>query len=598
MTNKNEKSYIYFVIKCNVNHSVTLKKQIIKSSIMIVLISLFCFSVKAQNSIKNYFSAPVKIPIYLSGTFGELRNNHFHTGIDIKTQEKTRFPVYAVNDGYVSRINISESGYGLAIYLNHPEEKSSVYGHLSKLSPELSKYAKENQYKKRSFRVNLFPPKDKFPVKKGEIIAYTGDSGSSGGPHLHFEIRNTKTEHPLNPLEYIPCIKDNIAPKIQSIAIYPLSSDANVSGKIIPQQLTTVFYNNTYHLKGNPVIKAYGEIGVGIKAIDYVNGSWNKCGIYETKLFVDDTLIYDLCLSELSFDKGRYINSFIDYSWYIKHYQRIQKSWKEPGNMLDNYKLLKNNGKISLRDGKTHKIKYEITDAYGNTSNIGFLIEPHKIPVTHPTPQGIKISWDNSFSIKEKDLTANFKKGTFYTDVNIICKEKEKISSKYAPVYELGSKYIPVQIYYQLCIKPERLPQRLQSKAIIVSVDPSSGHHQSLGGSYSENMVKTSARQLGYFTIDVDTIPPTIIPLNIKNKKTLINHLRVSFKINDKLSGIKNYSGIIDGKWVLFEYDLKKQRITYTFDAKRMTFGKTHNILLTVSDYKDNVATYEASFYR
>jgi len=268
--------------------------------------------------------------------------------------------------------------------------------------------------------------------------------------------------------------------------------------------------------------------------------------------------------------------------------------------MLNNYKQLKNNGIISLRDGKIHRFRYEIKDAHGNTSKLSFRIQSNKILVTHqhPVSQGIKISWNYPFSLKGKGLTADFKKGTFYTDVHIYCREKENMLSKYAPVYELGSRYIPIQNYYQLSIKPEHLPERLQSKAIIVAIDPSSGRHQSLGGSYSKNLVKTSAKQFGYFTIDVDTIPPTITPLNIKNKKTLINHLRVSFKISDKLSGIKSYTGIIDNQWVLFEYDLKKQRITYTFDPKRMTFGKRHNIRLTVSDYKDNIATYEASFYK
>ena len=598
MTNKNEKSHTCFTIPCNVNYPETIRKQTIKSSILIIFISLFCFSVQSQNPKKNYFSAPVKIPIYLSGTFGELRSNHFHTGIDIKTQGKTGFPVYAVENGYVSRINISPSGYGLALYINHPNGKSSVYGHLSKLSPTLTKYAKENQYKKKSFQVNLFPSKDKFPVKKGEIIAYTGNSGSSGGPHIHFEIRNTKTEHPVNPLLYIPEIKDNIAPKIQSIAVYPLSYDSNVSGKITPQQWTAVFYNNTYHLKGNTVIQAYGEIGIGIQALDYLNGSWSKCGIYETKLFDDDTLVYDFCVSELNFNKGRYINSHIDYAWYRRHYVRIQKSWKEPGNMLDNYKQLKNNGKLSLRDGKIHKIRYEIKDTYGNTSSLDFSIQSHRIPVTYPDSQRLNVAWDQPFLLKEKGLTADFEKETFYTNIQINCREKENMSSKFAAVYELGSKYIPIQNYYQLSIKPENLPKRLQSKAIIVAIDPASGHHQSLGGKYSDGLVKTLARQFGYFTIDADTVPPSIIPLNIKNKKTLINNLRISFKISDKLSGIKSYTGIIDGKWVLFEYDLKKQRITYTFDPEKMTFGKTHHINLTISDYKDNLATYEASFYR
>ncbi len=242
------------------------------------LFTLFLFfSITTSYAQNEYYSSPVKIPILLSGNFAELRSNHFHSGIDIKTQGVTGFPIYSVADGFVSRIVVSPTGYGNALYINHPNGTTTVYGHLQSFRDDIAEYVKENQYLQKSFKVDLKVLPGEFQIKKDDIIAKSGNSGSSGGPHLHFEIRDTKSENPLNPLKYNFDIKDTIPPKILSLMITPLSDDSYVIDDTRKRRFPIVFYNGKYHIKNNPAVPVYGEIGFAIETNDYLNGSWNKC---------------------------------------------------------------------------------------------------------------------------------------------------------------------------------------------------------------------------------------------------------------------------------------------------------------------------------
>lgn len=232
----------------------------------LLFLLLFSSLLRAQEA---YYTDPLKIPLLLSGSFAELRSNHFHSGIDIKTQGVTGLPVYAVADGAVSRIVVSPTGYGNALYIDHPNGTTSVYGHLLRFSPEIQNYVKDKQYEKQSFKVDLKVPSYLFKVKKDEEIAKSGNSGSSGGPHLHFEIRDTKSEEPLNPLEYGFSVVDNTPPKIFSLLVVPLSDTSTVNQQRTEKSYPVVFYDGKYHLKNNPIIPAYGEIGFAIQANDY-----------------------------------------------------------------------------------------------------------------------------------------------------------------------------------------------------------------------------------------------------------------------------------------------------------------------------------------
>ena len=566
--------------------------------LLILLLIIFDQKIYSQTANPDYYSPPLKIPLFLAGNFGELRTNHFHTGIDIKTQGRSGLSVYAAAEGDISRISISPSGYGLALYIDHSNGTTTVYGHLSRLRDDLARYAKSIQYEKKSFRVNIFVPKGKFHVEKGELVAFSGNTGSSGGPHLHFEIRNTQTEHPENPLFYNLGIKDDLAPKIISVMIYPLSEGSQVAGNIIPQRIETVFYNGTYHLKGNPTISVFGKIGFSIQTRDFLNGSINKCGIYEVTLKADDHPVYIFRMDQLNFDETRYANSLMDYSYFRKYHRKMQKSWVEPGNELHNYPLLINRGLVNFDDSKIHKIKYIVKDAYGNCSQLGFSVISEQIDVKWPVPKGIAIQCNQPFYLRKEGIEADFKEGTFYSDFWMDFQSTASNNLFFSPVYQLHHDNMPVQKYYALKIKPDKLPERLRDKALIAIIDEKSGHKWAAGGNYENGWITTEVRRLGRFAVTVDTVAPVITPLNIQNRKTLLDKRKISFKITDNFSGIDNFTGTIDGKWVLFEYDSKHNLIEYYFDSEKMTLGKNHHLELEVSDVKENKKVYDADFYR
>ena len=546
----------------------------------------------------DYYSSPVKIPILLSGNFGELRSNHFHSGIDIKTEGKTGLPVYAAAEGNVSRINISSNGFGLALYIDHPNGTTTVYGHLENLRDDMARYAKSVQYMKESFSIDISVPQGMFHVKKGELVAYSGNSGSSGGPHLHFEVRTKDNQHPINPLLYNFKVQDAIAPQMQSVMLYPLSDDAHVSGKTYSQRVETVYYDGAYHLKGNPVLNVYGDLGFGLQTLDYLDGSWSKCGVYEITLSVDGKIVYSFKMDELDFDETRYLNSHIDYGHLAKYGRRLHKSWVEPGNHLSNYTTLSNQGKVRLDDGKTHTINYLIKDVKGNDSKLEFKVSSKQMAVSKSKKTGIPIRYNSTNNIEKKGMKASFKTGTFYSDFSLEYEEKPANTGLYSSIYKLHNKEVPAHQYFDLKLEASKLPIHLREKALIALVDERTGKTSALGGNYEDGWVDAKIRQLGSFAIAIDTIAPTITPINIKSKITLTNNSKVSFKIRDDFSGIASYQGKIDGHWVLFEYDAKNNLLEYYFDKEHLELNKKHQLILVVTDAKNNQSTYEANFYR
>ncbi|WP_430972860.1 M23 family metallopeptidase [Sunxiuqinia rutila] len=568
------------------------------STRFLILFLLLSNLIYAQAPAPEDFHTPVSIPIKLSGNFGELRSNHFHSGIDIKTEGKTGLPIYAAADGEVSRIKISPSGFGLALYLDHPNGKTTVYAHLLSFRDDIQAYAKKIQYERESFAVDLAVPQGTFQVKKGELIAHSGNSGSSGGPHLHFEIRDTESQKPQNPLLYKFPVIDDMKPKILAVAIYPLSEDAHVYGKPDSRLIETVYYDGAYHLKGNPTIPVYGKVGFGLQTLDYLNGSWSKCGVYEISLSVDQQPIYSFRLDEFSFDETRYLNSHIDYAHYRQHARRIQRNWVEQGNKLSNYPTLENQGIVNLSDGQSHQINYVVKDVYGNKSTLAFRVKSRASALDKPEKNGPLISFDEETIFEKPGVEAHFTAGTFYSDFNLEYANKPANNLYYSPLHKLHNDRLPVHHSYLLKIKADELPDSLQSKSLIAVIDEKSGKKWSLGGAYKDGWVTARIRQMGTFAISVDTVAPTIRPLSIQGRKSLTEKNRIRFKISDDFSGIDSYRGEIDGQWVLFEYDAKNSLITYSFDKDRFQFGKQHQLNLTVTDNKGNATKYEATFYR
>lgn len=541
------------------------------------------------------FASPVNIPIVLNGNFGELRSNHFHAGIDIKTNGRTGLPIFSIDDAYVSRIVVAPTGYGRAIYLNHPSGYTSVYAHLEAFAPAIEEWVRAQQYEKEQFKVNLFPPSTLFEIKKGQEIALSGNSGSSAGPHLHFELRKTATENPVNPLFFNFQIEDKVKPVVEHLFIYPVGDSSHVEGKTTGRmQIPLVFYGGSYHLKGMQSIGLYGKTGFGVDAIDYIDNNWIKCGIYQLEYWVDNQLINAFELDELSYSTMRYLNSHIDYAAWVEQRRRIHKTYIDPGNQLDIYRQTYNGGLFNFDDGERHKVQIILYDVSMNASTVEFYVESTR-PLKHPAPTGTRFSYYTSNHFETDDIRLNLPVNALYTDIDFQYQKGLVPEGALSALHRVHNSATALHLPAELSIKAENIPGHLESKVLIASFDIPTKKYSSWGGEFEEGWVKTSTRNFGDVCIVADTIAPQVRSLSIKNN-TLLESDRIRFKIDDELSGISTYQGTIDGHWVLFEYDAKRDLLFYQFDEKIMK-GKNHKLRLVVVDEKENTNTFSASFY-
>ena len=568
----------------------------ILNTFLLITIGLSLFSQSPVKIDPHYYAVPVKIPVFLAGNFAELRPNHFHGGIDIKTQGRTGLEVDAAADGYISRITISPTGYGRALYIDHPNGTTTVYGHLESFASQIDEYIRNIQYEKETFAIDQVVPHGLLPVKKGELIAKSGNAGSSVGPHLHFEIRRTKEEIMLNPLMFNMPVKDKLKPTIQALMVYPVTDESSVMGKQTPQKFEIIKSVNGYQLKLNQPISVFGKIGFGIQSVDVLDGSPNKCGIYSIKLSVDGQLIYSFTLDDVPLNETKYVNSQMDYALAMRSGLRLYKTWMEPGNKLQIYDIVEKRGIIDATDGQLHQVKYEIADVYGNTTSLAFKIQSKEFKVTPLPAKGELFKYNHHNEIKDDGIRFSVPEGALYSDVDFQYSRKPALAKFYSPVFQLHNELVPLHLACPLRIKAVNLPESLRSKVMLAQIDPSTGRIYSATGKYDDGWVEGNIRTLGSYALAVDTQAPKIASLNTIDKKTPKDPNILKFKVTDNLSGIENFRGTIDGKWVLFEYDMKNNLLSYTFDKKRFKFGGNHQLVLEVTDFKGNSNTYKTNF--
>lgn len=548
-----------------------------------IIIALFCFQqINAQE-----LRSPLDIPLLLSGNFGELRSNHFHSGLDFKTQGVVGKPVYAVSDGYVSRILVSPWGFGYALYLDHPNGTTTVYGHLDSFSPTIEKYVKAKHYELESYNLNVFPKPDEIPVKKGDMIARSGNRGSSGGPHLHFELRGTKTEETLDALPYYKGrIDDTRPPKILGILVCPIEGKGVVNGSNRRLELKPVT-NKDGKQSFAAKIEAWGEIGLAIKANDYMDNTSNVYGVKDIELRLDDQIIYQSNLDRFDFDETRYINSMVDYELLKKQRNSYQRSYIEPGNKLRFIKRV-NRGIIDIDKPQNYMLTYKVTDAFGNSSKVTIRIEGKKQPIPKADTNGKLFHWNRENRFESKEIRLNIAKGNLYDDFYFLysVKEDEKALANTHIVHE---NTVPIHKSAQLSlrIKKDTLDKKHQYGIVRVQ----NGNSSWIGGTYRNGWMDADIREFGNYTVSQDTKVPVIAPIN---PKTWIGKQAFVFRLSDNLSGIDTYRGEIDGKYILFEMN-NRSVITYKFDKERLKRGK-HTLRLVVKDMAGNEALYTYPF--
>ncbi|WP_205618013.1 M23 family metallopeptidase [Tenacibaculum ovolyticum] len=538
----------------------------------------------------DYFSPPLKIPIILSGTFGELRSNHFHSGIDIKTQGKQGIPIYAPANGFVSRIKVSQYGFGKALYIEHPNGYTTVYAHIKKFAPTIQRYIKGIQYKKENYQTgNLFPKPDKFPLKKGEIIAYTGDTGSSGGPHLHYEIRDTKTEHIINPLLFGIDPKDDKSPTFQKLIAYPLNEQSRVNNSSLKSVISFKKVKDNNYISES--ITASGVIGFGISVFDRLSEALNKNGIYSLEMRVNGSTVYYHDVETFSFAESKYINLLIDYKHYKTYKDKVQKTHKVNANRLNLYEGLVNNGKITINNGENYNVDIIAKDLKNNVSSVRIPIRgvESNLVFKQKDTTNYKIIAKNFHKFNLNNVTIAFPKNTFYEDCFIDFSITNGVAKIHNPT-------MPLDKRYTLTFNTSFLNEKQKQQVYIANVtNPKYPWYASTKKKIDK--VYTTTKNLGNYTLLYDTTKPTIKLYNFKNGQWISKNKTLKVKIKDSKSGIKNYRASIDGKWILMELNHKKGILTYDFTDKKLV-GSKHLFKLVVSDNVGNIKKLSATFFK
>lgn len=531
------------------------------------------------------FRYPLDVALSLSGDYGELRGNHFHGGIDFRVGGVVGAPIYATERGYVSKISVSPTGYGNALYITHPNGYVSVYGHLHKYADKLQKYLRECQYEEESFRIDLEFEPDEFPVAKGELVAYAGNTGSSGGPHLHFEIRDHKNV-PLSVLErnYVK-VTDNLAPAINRVDFYGYSQVYGAPKTFRVQRPQ----------EQGAAINVPMYFYVAVDAVDKMEGTYAKLAVNEYKVYLDTALVYHLTIGEVPFSHSKYINSLIEYSRKRNGGKSMVKTYVEPGNLLD-YKIdAVNNGILCLKDTLPHKVKIEVIDYKKNRSFRTYTVKRVDSLFTSQMgdkPEGTYMAWYLANIYERDGFKINIPSASLYRSIYFTLDSAASRVTPFAPVWQVHTGDIPLHTAASLQIKYEG-PDSLSAKALIVSCG-ANGRLYGVGGKYENGVVKAKVSSFGNYTIGVDIMPPVITP-NFKNGAVISGNV-VSFIIKDALSGIKNYRVEIDGHWVLAEFDAKRSRLSVPLNEAKIKKGITHKLKISVVDNKDNEAVATRSF--
>ncbi len=526
---------------------------------------------------------PLDIPLLLSGNFGELRSNHFHSGLDFKTQGQTGLPVYCAADGYVSRVLVSPWGFGRAVYVTHPElGLVTVYGHLQSFATRIDNPTRDRQYAQETFSIDIEYNPGEIPVRRGELLGRSGNAGSSGGPHLHMDVRDAATGHALDPLEYYgKYLKDNVAPEVRAIALYPREG-------VVGGQQKPAFHSGP-HLKDS--FTAWGRVVPGIKAYDKMTGTTNIYGIKRMTFLVDGDTIYRRVIDEFDFDSSRAVNTLVEYGDVVR-----DKSWnmitEQPDSRpLEGMVTTRGDGSLMIDEERDYKCEFILEDHYGNRTRVPFTIVGKRSRIPVPEGDGRLLSFDRRYIIDEEGAIVDIPSGSLYRDHLFTLNRVDPApDGTYAALYEIGSPEEPLARNISISIPVDNdviADKRKYCMVRYTGLKPSA-----VESTYRDGRMEAGVNRFGNYSVMVDSVAPKVVP---QQPEKWAQRGAVSYKISDNLSGIATYRGEIDGKWALMELDGKTGTLSFKIDRKRWGSGR-HKIVLTVTDACGNTTTSTRTF--
>ncbi len=554
---------------------------------LLIFVLINCSVGFSQVDNPSDFHSPLAIPLVISANFGELRPNHFHMGVDFKTNGVEGIQLYSIEDGFISRVKVSPYGYGKVIYIDHPNGITSVYAHCSKFKGLLDSLVKKAQEKEQNFEVEIYFTSTDIPVKKGELIALSGNSGSSTAPHLHFELRDTKTEIALNPLVYGFNIADHVAPEIKALKVYGVTAEGyQIPGKSKISAVSKGKFG--YYIGGDQLLipadycSEKGGVGFAFEVVDHADNSQNTCGLYASTLRTENDTLFSQKLDKISFDESRFVNSHKDYHEYSKSKRKFHKSYKTQHNPLEVYKSGKS-GIFILKPEDSLQITYAVTDPNANQSELKFKLKvaPGKLSSTvNLFPSWKYLFPDSTYAFQGENAYFSVQKHTFYepTLKNLSLNGTITFGDPAAPIQN------PITVKLKLPVK-----SIVPTSKYFIRVVTAGGKKHSLFTNLEQNWAVAESKFLGTFQLVVDTISPVVKPLNFTGTEAILSKNRLTWKVSENETEIKEYDVFIDGKWELIEYETKGNYLI--FNPSIQLSGK-HSFQLVVKDRCGNATIW------
>ncbi len=546
--------------------------------VLLVLLVLYV-AVPAQEGCAK-FSLPFDFEILLSGNFGELRSNHFHAGLDFKTQGVEGKPIKAVADGYIARAKVTPGGYGRALYVVHDNGYMTVYGHLKSFPPAIDAAVRSRQYENESFAVDIDFAPGEHPVKEGEEFALAGNSGYSFGPHLHFEVRSLCGERLYNPMQfYCHRIKDTLPPVISAVALYPHSGQGVVNGGSQP------VVRRVKERAVADTLQAWGRVGFAVKAIDYMNGTRNKYGVYAYELYIDDSLHFSSRADSFTFAENRLINAWADYEKLAAGEGWFLRSFLLANNPLGMLSAAEGNGWVYICQERVYKVEYRLRDYHNNTVSHTIYIQGRAADIAAPAVRGHHLRWYLANKVQGNGFSLEIPRAALFDDAWV--EARDSVTAAGAPVCLLGNERVPLWHAAKLTMD---IPQKMlpfAGKCYIERLTSKGG--SAVGGVVKGGSVTADISQLDSYAIAVDTVAPVLKPVG---EKLWARNGKIVFALADKGSGVESCKGTIDGEFVLFEYSSKNGRLVCNLHREGVKRG-THTLKVVALDKVGNEKVYE-----